>query len=466
MPDELAAAKPLTMKSQMLSELPISLDGFMPGKRIAVAVSGGADSVALLRAMHSAAPKLGLVMRVAHVNHGLRGQESDGDADFVRALAEAWQLPLDVETVNTAGHVEDTGESVEQAARTLRYGFFHRLLQSSAVDIVATAHTLDDQAETVLLKWMRGAWTEGLGGISPVVEAPPGKIVRPLLQTTRAQVEEYLNALQQPWRNDSSNASLDFTRNRVRNGLLPALRTFNPNIAQQLSRMAEIARDEEAHWQAELPRILPGLLLPGKPVRGGGRSVAAAAQGRSLSLDVVRLTTFSVAVQRRVLRAAALQLGHRLEFDAVARLLDMLEEKPGSRTQIAHTLQAERTARELRLTECFSKPERVSLADVECLVPGITTAPEFGVRVEVTHSEGAEVLAPAVLRVWRAGDRVRLRHTLSEQKVKDVLQRLRATPEQKAVWPVLEWQGKIVWMRGCEVMETPGGPFFHVVSSE
>ena len=160
--------------------------------------------------------------------------------------------------------------TIEEAARRLRYGWFRELLASGEIDAVATAHTLDDQAETVLAKFLRGAWTEGLAGISPVLVFPEGRIVRPLLGTTRAEVEGYLGALGQDWREDTTNRHVTFTRNRIRHELLPLLEGWNPRLREHLAQMAELAREEELWWQAELARLAPQLLLPGRPVRGGG----------------------------------------------------------------------------------------------------------------------------------------------------------------------------------------------------
>ncbi len=433
---------------------------FRPGDRVDVAVSGGADSVALLRALHAVAAERGVVLRAAHVHHGLRGEEADADADFVRELAASLAVPLDETRVDTQARIAETGESVEQAARELRYAFFRELLAGGTVDVIATAHTLNDQAETVLLKLLRGAWTEGLGGISPSVAEVRGRIVRPLLQSTRDEVEAYLNALQQPWRQDSSNASPEYTRNRVRHELVPLLQTFNPNVAEQLARVAQVARDEESCWQAELHRLLPGLLLPGKPVRGGGRSVSSADAGHALTLDLAKLAVLPVAVQRRVLRETALRLNFRLEFDSVDALLRLLADKAGSRVVVGQGLLAERSARELRLTSSAPGKREDIPSPVEISVPGSADAPEFGLRVEASactrpHSAPS---GPVVLRVWRPGDRVRLKFTLSDAKVKEVLQRMKIPPEQKACWPVIVWQGTVLWMQGCEVQPPADAP--------
>jgi tRNA(Ile)-lysidine synthase len=209
------------------------------------------------------------------------------------------------------------------------------------------------------MKLLRGAWTEGLSGIHPIVTLPRGKILRPLLQTRRAEIESYLRALDQPWREDASNTDTAFTRNRIRHTILPLLRTENPSLDQTLANLAELAREEEARWQAELARILPQLLLPGKPVRGGGRSVATTpgeAQA-SVSIELERLRTLDPALRRRVLRAAARQLGTRLSFDETSRLLALcgfrtdptVASRAGASLQLAAGLRADRSPRELRL---------------------------------------------------------------------------------------------------------------------
>jgi tRNA(Ile)-lysidine synthase len=197
---------------------------------------------------------------------------------------------------------------------------------------------------------MRGGWTEGLAGISPVMQEPRGRIVRPLLKVSRRQVEDYLRVLGQPWREDSSNASADFTRNRVRGELLPLLESFNPNMVEQLERVADLARQEEIYWQAEVERVLPGLLLAGKPVRGGGRRVSTTPGQDSVAVDIAKLCALPVALQRRLLRAAVAKLDRRLEFDGVAEIEALLSKKPGSRATLPRGLRAVRTARELHFS--------------------------------------------------------------------------------------------------------------------
>ena len=247
-----------------------------PGMRLAVALSGGADSVALLRALAERREELGLVVHAAHLHHGLRGAEADGDLEFCRALAARLDVPFHEARVDAAAEAKadpqagKPAETIEEAARRLRYAWFRELMSKSlphalVLDAIVTAHTLDDQAETVLAKFLRGAWTEGLSGIHPKLEGPEGAVLRPLLAVTRAEIEAYLRGLGQDWREDSSNRHLTFTRNRIRHELLPLLEGWNPRLREHLKQMAELARDEEAWWQAEVARVAPQLILPWPP---------------------------------------------------------------------------------------------------------------------------------------------------------------------------------------------------------
>jgi tRNA(Ile)-lysidine synthase len=460
--------------------LPLDTTLLKPGMRLAVALSGGADSVALLRILAARSAELGLVLHAAHLHHGLRGAEADGDLEFCRELAAKLGLPFHEVRVDTAreaaaspksGKATETGkaaETIEEAARRLRYAWFRRLLASDEIDAIATAHTLDDQAETVLAKFLRGAWTEGLAGIAPKLETPEGEVVRPLLAVTHSEIESYLRELGQDWREDSSNRSLTFTRNRIRHELLPLLEGWNPRLREHMAQMAALAGDEEAWWQAELARLAPQLLLPGRPVRGGGRA-AGSGLDSGLAIEVTRLAALAPALQRRLIRCAAERFGASLDFSATKAVRALaLTGRAGQRIALPHGLIAERTARELRLSihlEPTPKGERSETAH-EVAIPGEIDAPAFGLRlrIEFSGSAAAGVTSnghntppgkTAILRNWRQGDRVTLRHSSGPRKVKEVLERLRVTGTDRAIWPVLEVDGKIVWMRGVELAHDP-----------
>jgi tRNA(Ile)-lysidine synthase len=448
-----------------------------PGMRLAVGLSGGADSVALLCALAEQSGELGLVLHAAHLHHGLRGAEADADLEFCRRLAAKLSLPFHEARVDTAAEAQrapksPSGDSVENipadsiegTARRLRYSWFRQLLSEVPLDAIATAHTLDDQAETVLAKFLRGAWTEGLSGIYPKLETPEGgPIVRPLLRTTRAEIEAWLHARKQPWREDSTNRHLTFTRNRIRHELLPQLATWNPQLREHLAQMAELARDEEAWWRAEIDRLAQQVIVRGRPVRGGGRATTGA---DGIALDLVRLIAEPVAVQRRLLRHAAAQLGAAPDFTATEALLSLARSgKGGQKLELAHGLHAERTHREIRLTCGPASPvtgSALKLERYECVIPGEVTAPQFGCRIRIVLAGPSQPAnAPqneplkAVLRPWKPGDRVHLRHSSGPRKIKEVLERMKVTGVDRVHWPVLDVGGRILWMRGAELEPDP-----------
>jgi tRNA(Ile)-lysidine synthase len=425
--------------------------------RLAVGVSGGADSVALLCELARRGKELGLVLHAAHLHHGLRGEEADGDLAFCRELAarlgiEFHEARADV-AAETRANPESgkTGETIEEAARRVRYSWFRTLLSKTPLHAMATAHTLDDQAETVLAKLLRGAWTEGLGGISPAVEFPEGRILRPLLGTSRAEIESYLKGIGQSWREDSTNRELTFTRNRIRHELLPLLEGWNPRLRKHLAQMAELARDEEAWWETEVARLAPQVILTGRPVRGGGRAAAG-----GLAIDLSRFAGLARAAQRRLLRHAADQLGAALDFDSTEALRDLaLIGRSGQRCEV-EGLRAERTAREMRL-DAGPAPPGADPAEYTIPIPGEVLASGFGLLVSVQVEPGAQPPASgATLRNWRPGDRVRLRHSSGPRKVKEVLERLRVSGSERSVWPVVEIGGRIAWMKGADVEPEPG----------
>jgi len=224
-----------------------------------------------------------------------------------------------------------------------------------------------------MMKLLRGAWTEGIGGIAPVVERALTvagsenrdqrsdgrlRVVRPMLGVRRAEVEAFLRDRGQAWCEDATNRDVSLTRNRLRHELMPALRGFNPEVDVALARLSDIARDEEAFWQAEVARVLPQALLPGRPVRGGGRAVSTVTGNSSCAIEVERLRAMTPALRRRVLRAAARSIGRRISAAETAKLLALaglaqvdppVAGRSGVRLELSAGLRAERTAREIQL---------------------------------------------------------------------------------------------------------------------
>ncbi len=212
------------------------------GARVLCAVSGGADSMCLLQLLKSLEAERGITVFAAHFEHGLRGEESLRDMAFVGDWCRAHEIPFVSERGDTRALAEREHLGLEEAARELRYAFLERAAEQLGCERIATAHTADDNAETVLLNLVRGSGTKGLGGIPP----RRGKIVRPLLETSRAEIEAYLKAQGVPHVEDSSNESLDFSRNRVRKEILPLLRELNPALNGALGRTAALLRRDDS----------------------------------------------------------------------------------------------------------------------------------------------------------------------------------------------------------------------------
>ncbi|MPZ18982.1 MAG: tRNA lysidine(34) synthetase TilS [Luteitalea sp.] len=219
-----------------------------PGDRVLVGLSGGPDSVALAHVLLRVAPALdATICALVHVHHGLRRQEADDDAVFCRLLAEQVGLPISVGHVDVRAEATTRRISLERAGHDLRHACFERARVQTDASVIALGHTRDDQAETLLLRLFRGAGTRGLGGMSPRV----GHVVRPLLDTTRAEVLRYLASHGLGYREDTSNRDLTFARNRIRHVVLPQLMLqIGPHLPKVLAREAALARDDEA-WLRE-----------------------------------------------------------------------------------------------------------------------------------------------------------------------------------------------------------------------
>ncbi len=258
--------------TKLEQKLKAALRRFGVGESVAlvVAVSGGADSVSLLDALArlDERGKLPVKIFIAHLNHQLRGEESDGDEAFVRSLAELYGFDCFAERAAVAETAKAEKRNLEATARRMRYEFLARAAQTCGAPLVLTAHTQDDQAETVLMRLLRGSGAEGLRGIHPVRALHESvNLLRPMLSVTRAEVLEHCAHYDLKFRSDSSNDSPEFTRNRVRQELLPLLRSFNPRSEEALARLAELLADDQDYLQ----QIALGVLAE---IRHGANLVA------------------------------------------------------------------------------------------------------------------------------------------------------------------------------------------------
>ena len=446
-----------------------------PGERVGLAVSGGADSVALLRLLLRLRRELGAVLAVVHFNHQLRGAESDADERFVADLAARHSLELHSASGEVATYAAEKHLSVETAAREMRYTYFRRLLRESPLDRIATAHTLDDQAETVLLRLVRGAGTRGLAGIYPELPVPGSRspekstshsdvrgqreasIIRPLLGTRRRDLEAYLRAMAQDWREDSSNRDLRHGRNRVRHGILPRLeRHLNPAVRQALAETADLARAEENYWAQEVARVLPQV---------SDRAASARPPAAGTTLRLAALLALPLACERRVVRAAAESLGLRLEFRHVEEILAV---GAGSVTSanLPDGWVVSRKQRGLRFERAGPKPAPPDY-EYRLPLPGRILVPEAGMWLEAVRVpagagagynpdhllDAAMVSNELRVRNWRAGDRFWPAHTKAPRKIKELLEPRHLRGAERKLWPVVVSQEEIVWVRGFPASE-------------
>jgi tRNA(Ile)-lysidine synthase len=454
------------------------------GDRVAAAVSGGADSVALLCLLLELREELGIVLSVAHVNHKLRGEESDDDERFVAQLAQqhGLELHLRAATIGRRDNQRERGDEttsttsgIEAAARELRYQFFRELVGDRRVGKIATAHTLDDQAETILLRIFRGTGIRGLAGIHPRIVFEQeglsfGEVVRPFLGFRRATLQQFLRESGQGWREDSSNQNIAFLRNRVRHRLLPLIaQEFGEAAIEHMSELAEIARAEEEHWTIDHAEIM--------------------AQPPALStacLPLTALQAFPLASQRRVLRAwlEANAPGVSISFHLIEEALELAqtstsEKSPRKKLELSRAWNL-RLARQSGSREVHLLLETSHCRDGEAgesqvrdyqytlHVPGAVAVPELHGRVAAEIVDVATVPDPErtqlldiarvpieiLIRNWRPGDRYWPAHTAAERKVKELLSDRNVTGTQKKLWPVAAAEvSGLIWMRGFAVPE-------------
>lgn len=230
--------------------------GMFGSAAVCAALSGGADSVSLLLALRELSEESGFALSACHLNHGLRGEESDRDMRFCEELCERLQIPLTARKINVAALAEKH-ESVEETARRVRYGFFREALSALGENaVLATAHTANDNAETVLINMTRGTGLAGLCGIPPVRSLGEFKVVRPLIYCTRADVEEFLAARGQDFVTDRTNLSEEYTRNKIRRRVLSEILEINPSALETLGRMTKTLREDNAFLEEQAAKAL------------------------------------------------------------------------------------------------------------------------------------------------------------------------------------------------------------------
>jgi len=255
------------------------------GDAVLIGISGGIDSITLLYSLYFLSDKLKCSLIVTHANHGLRGEQSDREAEFVRKIADELKLPFVIEKIDVLGYMGEKGLSKQAAARELRYDFFERASKKTSANKIALGHNADDQAETVLMRLLRGSGASGIAGMRAVRD----KIIRPLIEIKRDEITEFVKEKRLRYVEDPSNLEPYYLRNKIRLNLIPLLKEeYNPNIVDTLRETAEIIRDEDEFLESYCSTILSDI------IQSKGNE--------AIEIDVLKLKNFHIAIKRRIIR--------------------------------------------------------------------------------------------------------------------------------------------------------------------
>jgi tRNA(Ile)-lysidine synthase len=406
-----------------------------PGARVIVAVSGGPDSVCLLHVLRELKIQ---VTAVAHLNHKLRGADSDEDERFVAAMAREAGLDF------YGGIATLRGGNLEQSARRARRVFFHDLIRRGLADRIALGHTRDDQAETVLFRMLRGSGLAGLAGILPVTAEG---LIRPLLGVTRADVETFLRGRGIPWREDASNLEPRFARNRIRHELLPRLKQdWNPRLTEALVHLADLSYEEERWWAAEIAQL--------------ARQMFTCSLG-AVEVPANDLARLPRAISRRLIRHAIRQVKGNLHAVQFSHIEDVLNLPGNGGKAELPGIHAIRSFDWLRLEvpgQAHGDPP-----GAEMPVPGRCLAPDGNSMIcldVIGREQGADACGTLksdlyfrsipqrlVLRGWMPGDRYCPVGHANDRKLKELFQRRRIPSWRRPFWPILCCGDKILWAR-------------------
>ncbi len=434
------------------------------GANIVAACSGGPDSLALVDLLSGLCTETGCRLVVAHVDHGLRGDDSRLDAEFVRQFCRDRELPFFCGQVDVTGVIRQQGGSLEEVARHLRYEYLRQVAAQVGGAWIATGHHQDDQAETLLLNLLRGSGGSGLGAMRP----RQGDVIRPLLCLTRVEIEDYCRKHDLQPRFDASNRDVDFRRNRVRHELVPWLQSnFNPELTQTLCRTAEILAAEQSFLQDYAEARIADCVV---------------ATGRGYRLDGQAFVDLPEAVQRNLLRNLLTKLRgdvRGIGFMHVEQIRRLFLRKRGTgRLDLPGKFQARRCYRNVYLeTLPDSEPRKPAAkaltVSLPLVCPGDTALPGLGIvlRCTVHPAHGSlppglgphrvafdreRVQEPLIVRRRQPGDLFRPLGAPGVRKLKELLIDLKIPRELRDSMPLICDAAGILWVAGCRRSERAG----------
>ena len=440
-----------------------------PGDSVLVGVSGGPDSVALFHLLLTLAPHFSLRLGVAHLNHCLRQNDSDKDAEFVASLAGRFDIPFFMHKADVRRYQLENKLSLEEAARRVRYTFLNKEAEKNRFNKIALGHHFDDNAELVLMNLFRGSGPLGISGIPPIRD---GKIIRPLIQSNRSEIIAFLDQNGLKYTSDVSNRDTRFLRNRVRHDLIPLLKTsYNPKISQSLNRLASIIRSEE-EWIENLIHPL-------------FEKAAINIQDAQIALSVSILSQIHVAAQRRIIRKAILKIKgnlRRIGLTHIDSAINLVESGPvygnvdlPDRIRIRRkgdVLLFSKEKNTLRSGDATSDREEMFAFEYRIEKPESLFIKEIGAHIKFTEMSienlpdlcgsgqhtgffDKDVLSfPMVLRNFRQGDRFTPLGMTGTQKIKKFFIDKKVPRKERIKCPILLCREKIIWVAGYRIDES------------
>lgn len=396
------------------------------GERVLLCVSGGPDSVAMLYAFKDMGYGMGLELFIGHLNHMLRGKESDKDQSYVEKLGRHYDIPVFTEKRDVKGFAKKNKLSLEDSARRLRYDFFVKLASSLKIDAVATAHTKDDQAETVLMRFLRGTGLKGLRGIPAKSGLRDFLLIRPMLDISRNEIKAYLKSKGIRPRKDKSNSDIRFFRNKIRLELIPFIeKDYAPSIKQQISTLADLIDKDYQYLSIQQEKAFIEVL-------------SKTAEG-IVALRIPGFKRLHPSVKRAAIRRAIEILSDGLEgidyrhYKEIESLIG--ERPPGSIVFLPGGIAAEKQKQVIRFRRVSAKSTRQKIpADVLLRIPGsakfgrkrvrakfVKRVPDFFKKPKgVEYLDAKKIDFPIMARAWRQGDRIRPLGMKGYKKVSDV----------------------------------------------
>ncbi len=425
---------------------------------VLVCVSGGADSVALLYLLCLLKDEFSLKLHIAHLNHMIRAKDAEKDAEFVRNLAQRLKLPIISRRMDVPSFVKKNRLSSEEGARILRHRFFSASAAKIKADKVAIAHTADDQAETVLMRIIRGTGLEGLGGMQPVVEQNGMKIIRPLIEVWKKEIENYLKQNNLRFRLDLSNKDKAYFRNKIRLALIPYLtRNYNSRIKEILLRLGDGAREDYACLEKKAEKVFEKL-------------VEAKKDKFEIEFSIKRLKKYPLAIQRIVMRLAIEKIKgdlRRISFQNLGDLNGLIQSSGNLFLHLADKIKVRKEYDKL----IFYKPrrqKRIKGFKYKLKTPGVTTISESGLKIttadyadkisvvaktakEVAYFDYDKIKFPLFARNRLPGDRVRPLGMKGKKKLKDIFIDQKIPLLQRDFTPlIVSADKKIIWVVGVK----------------